>query len=561
MGLQPSSSLPLARVLLLLLRALAPALLSELPLGDSTRLNVERLNVQTVTCLPAGHPLAPNQIWGPRAGTVAHPALGAAAAAELDTPLANVSCPRTEQRQCYSGSDLLPTGRANMNLSSCCDLCHRTSGCVGIVLTTRGGQLGLTCYPKAKMERPGGGECVSGTMGQPFPPHGRPSPPSPPAPPTPGPLPPSLAQAVQLQHHATGLCLESRTPSGNVETLQCEPQSDVSPTQLFHFHLDGTVTNGWGACLRVDNAHGIDDNVVAGNRSCDASTCTNGPPSCTKWQVNRINGSDQVGVSMVGGGGGQAGEVCLDAGSGGSSAPGADVALRPVPAAPAAPSGPAQAYCNSSAPSWGGSVLKIGALYHMWVITMRAGSGNDPNNGNPFVDSGRIDHAVSDQPTGPYKCVQENVITHTKGFVGNPQIFREVSGQNRLLLAVIGQGCAVYIAEEPTGPWRCANVTTDYNNPTLVPRPDGSVVLYCHDCAHDPIGWGDSASGVMGASATGPWTVWQPPAEGQDGDPTRLGQLFIHPMEDPFAWYDAAANVRHPSPCFHVAGPLSLVLT
>ena len=146
----------------------------------------------------------------------------------------------------------------------------------------------------------------------------------------------------------------------------------------------------------------------------------------------------------------------------------------------------------------------------------------------------------------PYKCLQEDVIPHARGFVGNPQIFREAGGQKRLLLAVIGQGCAVYIAADASGPWRCANVTSDYNNPTLVPRPDGSVVLYCHDCAHDRIGWGDSASGVMGASATGPWSEWKPPAGGQDGDPTRLGQLFIHPMEDPFAWYDAAARVSPP---------------
>ena len=123
-----------------------------------------------------------------------------------------------------------------------------------------------------------------------------------------------------------------------------------------------------------------------------------------------------------------------------------------------------------------------------------AGSGNDPNKGNPFYNSGRIDHAVSDRPTGPYTCVQEDVIPHAKGFVGNPQIFREAAGQQggRLLLAVIGQGCAVYIAADASGPWRCANVTSEYNNPTLVPRPDGSVVLYCHDCAHDRIAWGDS---------------------------------------------------------------------
>ena len=93
------------------------------------------------------------------------------------------------------------------------------------------------------------------------------------------------------------------------------------------------------------------------------------------------------------------------------------------------------------------------------------------------------------------------MIPHAKGFVGNPQIFRELSGQTRLLLAVIGTPCAVYSSTDAAGPWVCANISS-YNNPTLVPRPDGSVVLFCHDCAHDRIAWGDSASGVLGEIRT-----------------------------------------------------------
>jgi hypothetical protein len=94
----------------------------------------------------------------------------------------------------------------------------------------------------------------------------------------------------------------------------------------------------------------------------------------------------------------------------------------------------------------------------------------------------------------------------------------------------------VYTATNPDGPWVTAKTNgVDYNNPTLVPRPDGryvrkqpfltitfiylytrygkiiilprqardrhretqqnfggSVVLYCHDCAHDPVSYGDS---------------------------------------------------------------------
>lgn len=130
--------------------------------------------------------------------------------------------------------------------------------------------------------------------------------------------------------------------------------------------------------------------------------------------------------------------------------------------------------------------------------------------------------------------------------MGNPQIFREMTGEKRLLLAVIGQKNAVYTASSADGPWVSAKTNgVDYNNPTLVPRLDGSVVLYCHDCAHDPVGYGDSAMGVLGKPAAGggyQWQEWAAPAGVQDGDPTRQGQLFIHPMEDPFAWWDAASK-------------------
>ena len=33
-------------------------------------------------------------------------------------------------------------------------------------------------------------------------------------------------------------------------------------------------------------------------------------------------------------------------------------------------SGPGQAYYNTSAPSWGGAAIKIGGVYHLWVLTM-----------------------------------------------------------------------------------------------------------------------------------------------------------------------------------------------
>jgi len=144
--------------------------------------------------------------------------------------------------------------------------------------------------------------------------------------------------------------------------------------------------------------------------------------------------------------------------------------------------------------------------------------------------------------------VQENVIAHTKAYVGNPQVFREKTGEKRLLLAVIAPGPGtsqvhkqsivacdfdtdrllgaynrVYAATSADGPWVAIEIQGVYNNPTLVPRPDGSIVMFCHDCAHKGQynGWGASATGVMGEPTAGglnyTWKEWAPPATGQDG--------------------------------------------
>ena len=93
----------------------------------------------------------------------------------------------------------------------------------------------------------------------------------------------------------------------------------------------------------------------------------------------------------------------------------------------------------------------------MFVTAQAAGSGNDPNKGNSFVKTARIDRAVSTTATGPYTCVQENILNVTKGFAGNPQVFKTYDG--KLLLAVIGMPCAVYASATGgvEGPWVCAS--------------------------------------------------------------------------------------------------------
>ena len=184
------------------------------------------MNVQSVSCLAADHVLASNQRWSARALAEAGAGGTAGSAAPLATP-ATWSCPTLKHNYCCSSNDILPQGKSNMTLAACCDLCHATTGCVGIILTTHPGDKSDTCYPKTALNVDcGPGICTAGSMAGipipsgPAPPHPPPAPPPSPAPPLP-PSPPTGAP-VQLVHHTSGLCLESRQPSGNVEAVQCE---------------------------------------------------------------------------------------------------------------------------------------------------------------------------------------------------------------------------------------------------------------------------------------------------------------------------------------------------
>ena len=312
------------------------------------------MNVQSVTCLAADHALAGNQRWAARAlaeeegGASAGAPHPGSAALPLAAPPA--TCPTLKHNYCCSSNDILPQGKSNMTLDACCELCHTTTGCVGIVLTTHPGDAVDTCYPKTALNVDcGAGICTTGSMaGVPIP--SGPAPPHPPPvpPPSPGPPPPpspAIGAPVQLVHHASGLCLESHQPGGNVEVAPCEAVGPgVSPSQRFQFHADETITDGYGTCLSIDsNAHGVGANVAASNISCVASKCGPGH-TCTKW----TRGAGGNISHPQGGAVGPAG--CLDVGSGGSFSDGSDVRFEP--AALAAPSGPAQAYCNASAPSW-----------------------------------------------------------------------------------------------------------------------------------------------------------------------------------------------------------------
>ena len=87
-----------------------------------------------------------------------------------------------------------------------------------------------------------------------------------------------------------------------------------------------------------------------------------------------------------------------------------------------------------------------------------------------------------------------------------------------------------------------------FNNPTLVPRPDGSIALFWHNTG----GWGTAVSAAVAPPPSDPknktasarYVAHTNNATGQHimGGGSFANQIYIHPCEDPFAWYDAAAK-------------------
>lgn len=361
-------------------------------------------------------------------------------------------------------------------------------------------------------------------------------------------------------------------PSGNVELTQCNRSARTQQFRMWPASNSSSSTAAAattslfeirdvasGRCLSYDPGSGgsaADANVVVSD-DCSKHWNTN-PPAAPTSRTEGVPHFRPPSLSTIAMDGRLAHHVggqwkCLDVNSGGSvstTTAAGDGGAGPFvfePAAPAAPTGAGQAYYNTSAPAWGAAVIKEPDGYHMFVTAQAAGSGNDPNSGNSFVHTARIDRAVAAAPTGPYKCVEENVLGIQKGFAGNPQIFRAADG--KLLLAVIGVPCAVYASASGTaaGPWTCASPGQTFNNPTLVPRPDGSVVLFWHNTG----GWGTAVSGAVAPpsnpsnlTASTRYVAHTNNATVQAimGGGTFSNQLYAHPCEDPFAWYDAAAK-------------------
>ena len=90
------------------------------------------------------------------------------------------------------------------------------------------------------------------------------------------------------------------------------------------------------------------------------------------------------------------------------------------------------------------------------------------------------------------------------------------------------------------GPWHCYSNATNrgFNNPSLAQASDPkSLALFYHA----PKYYG---SAVYGASAAGPRGPWVSHTISNDSKRMEYGkdQLFVHPCEDPFAWFDVKAQ-------------------
>jgi hypothetical protein len=144
-------------------------------------------------------------------------------------------CPLTRPL-CYAGADLLPAGKAGMTMGGCCDLCHRTSGCVGVVMKPSGSN--GTCYLKSKLEQPSVGACTSGSLGALFPP--------PPPPPKPQPINTTLNRLWRPTFHPTGF--GTTLASEGIGHLQDPSAPFQDSTGIWHVFPDCTPET-WNAGL------------------------------------------------------------------------------------------------------------------------------------------------------------------------------------------------------------------------------------------------------------------------------------------------------------------------
>jgi len=232
-----------------------------------------------------------------------------------------------------------------------------------------------------------------------------------------------------------------------------------------------------------------------------------------------------------------------------------------------APAGKSNGFQETNTSSWGGSVVKVGSQYHMYVSRMSDGCGLNCWQGNS-----EIAHAVSSNPLGPF-VYQEIVLPY---FAHGPTIHQlsdgtfllfhlgcstpdhpmpdhtpckcpwhngtspenslEKMGSLRAPLACGSDYIGLNTASSPSGPWttvgqrnpkvKWASGTT---NPGIFVYGNGSVLM-----AYRGNEATDAANERLGVAYASSWK--------SDYDDSRAVPIFTHGGEDPYIYLDKRGN-------------------
>lgn len=220
---------------------------------------------------------------------------------------------------------------------------------------------------------------------------------------------------------------------------------------------------------------------------------------------------------------------CLDVGSGGSVGD-LGYQLNLLPAAPLRK----QAFRSSEFASWGGSVIEDdGGQFHMFAAVFS----NHTSLGK-WRSNSEILHLLSSTPEGPFEPATDG--PSSNGIIvapeaHNPTVVRANDG-TYLLFSIKNQ--PLLASRSLDGPWRQVNWTSACNNPAPLVRPGSDAIyVYCHGGPNKQ-GYG----AAIGMTWTPHWnsSLWYNAVSSVNRSETDLyhnNQLFAHPVEDPFAWY------------------------
>ncbi len=264
------------------------------------------------------------------------------------------------------------------------------------------------------------------------------------------------------------------------------------------------------------------------------TNCTNG--NARNWTLTSASASAAGGPIIAGDG------QCLDVGSGGSVGD-LGYQLDLLPAAPLRE----QAFHSSEFASWGGSVIEDdNGQFHMFaaVFSNHTGLGR-------WRSNSEILHLLSSTPDGPFEPAKDG--PSSNGIIvspeaHNPTVVRANDG-TYLLFSIKNQ--PLLASQSLSGPWTQVNWTSACNNPAPLIRPGSDAIyVYCHGGPNKQ-GYG----AAIGMTWTPHWnsSLWYNAVSSVNRSETDLyhnNQLFAHPVEDPFAWYQD--DMRGNSDSYHL---------